>query len=467
MSQPTLINLPPPSNPDTPSEMPGTPTSTTTSLSALSTTAIKDGHRGYAHAMGGRGHHHSVSANSLEAERADRISRLAGLSTVSGVRGPPAGGVTGNHNADSPQTTPTSTGFPVMNHTAAPGGLTPAFFDATGQPVAATKMSTVGTASATESVGGRTSATETAGDDRYDTLGERDEDMLSMDTNDDEDGETAEERGMDSASTSGYTGGTGDGADADVMDEDLENLGTRSSVGGFEDRMSDDGSVSLVGFGEGAGSTVSGPIYHRRPLPLGQQSSAGAMAGIWSAGIGALERSSSGLSDSGAAAAARKDTGSEREVAGGVETPVSQSAVAERQEARMVDGVALDGAGRTVAREVNGIGDDDVFVDTTTRGPVPVQPAISAIRETQQPNSHQQISQAQYLSAAVATAAAAATIATTATTTDATYTSNSLREAAERIVRERLDEGEARVGRTALGSPKGTESLARFYFEER
>ncbi|KAK3384998.1 hypothetical protein B0H63DRAFT_176080 [Podospora didyma] len=430
-SQPTLINLPPPAGPDTPSEMPGTPTSTTTSLSALSTTAIKDGHRGHGPHFGHRGHHHNLSTNSLEAERADRISRLAGLSTVSTLRGPLAAGGSGNYNnADSPQTTPTSTGFPIISHTAAPGGLTPAYFDATGQPVAATKMSTVGTASATESVGGRTNAaTETAGEEERDGEEDDDEDMLSMDAN----GETETE--MDSASASGYTGRNGRGG---AMDEDLledYNLGARS-IGGYEDRMSDDGSASLVGFGEGAGSTVSGPIYHRRPLPLGQQSSAGAMAGVW--GIGTLERSSSGLSEGATGAAARRDT----VVRSGGETPVSQSALAERREARMVDGVALDGATATAVAPPNA--DDDIFVDTTTRGPVPVQPTMSAIRETQQPHSHQQVAQAQYLTSALST-----------------------REAAERILRERLDDGESRVGATAMGSPKGSEPLGRFYFEDR
>ncbi|EJT79629.1 hypothetical protein GGTG_04713 [Gaeumannomyces tritici R3-111a-1] len=73
----------------------------------------------------------------------------------------------------------------------------------------------------------------------------------------------------------------------------------------FDDRMSDnddDGSASLVGFGEGAGSTVSGPIYRagstisgpiyqRRPVP--GTSSAGAMAfARWQ-----LERGASGLGD--------------------------------------------------------------------------------------------------------------------------------------------------------------------------
>ncbi|KAI7310379.1 hypothetical protein KC315_g12627, partial [Hortaea werneckii] len=48
---PTLINLPPPpSDPVTPSDVPsrsGTPNSTATSMSELSTVAIKDGHRGH------------------------------------------------------------------------------------------------------------------------------------------------------------------------------------------------------------------------------------------------------------------------------------------------------------------------------------------------------------------------------------------------------------------------------------
>ncbi|PSR75247.1 hypothetical protein BD289DRAFT_487189, partial [Coniella lustricola] len=153
-AHPTLINLPPPSsNPDTPSDMPGTPTSTTTSLSALSTTAIKDGHRGHALPLAGhRGSHpHHASQNSLEAERADRISRLAGLSSVSQQRTPPhAGSLIA---ANSPQTTPTSLGFPHNATQAAPPHVlgVPAYFDSNGQPVAVTKVSTVGTASATES----------------------------------------------------------------------------------------------------------------------------------------------------------------------------------------------------------------------------------------------------------------------------------------------------------------------------
>ena len=369
-SHPTLINLPPPgSNPDTPSEMPGTPTSTTTSLSALSTTAIKDGHRGYfphgAGAHPGRGHQHNPSTTSLEAERADRISRLAGLERVSTLRAPPTQPSAGNASSTSPQTTPTSTtGFPV--NFPATQHLTPAYFDSNGQPVAVTKMSTVGTASATESH---------VGDDTRTAPGDRDEDLLSTDTNYREGGSV-----------------TSVGADPDAMDEDFDGVTTRS-VGGYDDRMSDDGSASLVGFGEGAGSTVSGPIYHRRPMP--------GAANTHQAYIGGLERTNSGLSD------ARR----EREIALGADTPVSASAIQERRDARMMDGVAADAPNATQ------IADQEAFVDTTFRGPVSVG----------QPNQN--------------------------------------RETAESIVG-RLDSGEDSAGQNILSSSgAGGDRLGKFYFE--
>jgi hypothetical protein len=305
-------------------------------------------------------------------------------------------------------------------------GLTPAYFDAAGQPVAVTKMSTVGTASATESVGGRTTTETGIGEDHDMGDADAEEDMASTDTN---------YRETEADSVSGYFGdrGGGGGGDIDPMDEDLANR----SVSGFEDHMSDDGNASLVGFGEGAGSTVSGPIYHRRLPP--QQVGAGSSpaAGVWG-----LERSASGLSEPAAGIiAARRETvrgpTSQDGGGGGGETPLSTSSAAlERRNARMVDGVATDGAG---VESVPPRGaDDDPYVDTTTRGPVPVRANTSAIRETQQPHSHQQQAQAR-----------------------------AGMEAAERIVRERLDDGEARVGTSALGSPKGDERLGRFYFEDR
>jgi hypothetical protein len=154
---------------------PGTPNSTTTSLSALSVVAIKDGAMGH----GGRGA--AASANTLEAERADRISRLAGLERVATSRPTPLGHL-------APGTGPIyGQGF----------DNTPQFRE----------RSTVGSASATGSVGGRT--TWASGSVDY---------------------------------------------DADKMSEDPDD--GVSSTGGF----SDEDKASLVGFGEGAGSTVSGPV---------------------------------------------------------------------------------------------------------------------------------------------------------------------------------------------------------------
>lgn len=304
-----------------------TPTSTTTSLSALSTTAIKDGHRG--HLPPGpnpRGHQHNPSITSLEAERADRISRLAGLERVSTLRAPPP---QQQSSADgpaslSPQTTPTSTGFPTNFPLSQ--NLTPSYFDVHGQPVAVTKMSTVGTASATASHSGE-------GEGSRHTAGDRDEDMISMtDTNYREGGSV-----------------TSTGAEPDTMEEDLD--GTAHSVGGYEDRMSDDGSASLVGFGEGANSTVSGPIYHRRVLPGSSQSYQVAPLGP--------ERTVSGLSD------IRRDRDRDVVMGSNSDTPVSAAAIQERRDARMMDGVAYESSHPGYSYE------PETFVDTTFRGPVP------------------------------------------------------------------------------------------------
>ncbi|OJD12852.1 hypothetical protein AJ78_06615 [Emergomyces pasteurianus Ep9510] len=194
MTTPTLIDLPPPpSDPVTPSDMgPGTPNSGTTSLSALSTTAIKDGHQGHRHHTR-HGHRSSnaseTSTTTLDAERADRISRLAGLERVATSR-PSGGGTTASGNVHG-----------------LPGGFTiqpPGYFDHV-QSHHFKERSTVGSASATGSVGGRT--TWASGSDSID------QDRLGDD----------------------------DGV---------------SSVGG----LSDEGNSSLVGFGEGASSTVSGPV---------------------------------------------------------------------------------------------------------------------------------------------------------------------------------------------------------------
>lgn len=162
---PTLINLPPPpSDPATPSELPGTPNSATTTMSELSTVAIKDGHRGHFP-------HHQQPA---DAERADRISRLAGLERI-GVSGRTPQGLGPGSAANPP----------------------PGYFDSNNQPQIFRERSTVGSASATGSAGGRT--TWASGSDFNEP------DRMSEDQTED-----------------------------------------ASSVGGFSDE------ASLVGFGEGA-----------------------------------------------------------------------------------------------------------------------------------------------------------------------------------------------------------------------
>lgn len=155
-------------------------------MSALSTTAIKDGHQGHTLSHGHHHHRSSRDSNSssttLDAERADRISRLAGLERVATVR-----------PSQSSLLNPGSGGNPP-----------PGYFD--NLPPQIRERSTVGSASATGSVGGRT--TWASGSIDY---------------------------------------------EADKMSEDQDD--GVSSTGGFSDE-----NASLVGFGEGAGSTVSVPI---------------------------------------------------------------------------------------------------------------------------------------------------------------------------------------------------------------
>ncbi|KAJ5152908.1 uncharacterized protein N7482_009386 [Penicillium canariense] len=191
---------------------PGTPNSGTTSLSALSTTAIKDGHQGapFPHA---RHAHQSSSASTsstttLEAERADRISRLAGLERVVTAR---AGANTG-----------------ISSH-AAPPSTIPGYFDSH----ALKERSTVGSASATGSVGGATHTTWASGSEAFSA------DKMSEDIDDDH-------------------------------DHDHDHDHDRESVS----NVSDEGNASLVGFGEGANSTISGPTS--RPAALNRVSSGGA-----------------------------------------------------------------------------------------------------------------------------------------------------------------------------------------------
>jgi hypothetical protein len=277
----------------------GTPNSTTTSLSALSTTAIKDGHRGTSYPHPGF-HRQQPSSNTLEAERADRISRLAGLERVSSAR-------PGNPNLANTTTGPTTN-----------AGQIPGYFDQQGNPVYTTKMSTVGSASATGSAGGRTT-TWASGSAK-----------ASRDGDDDE-------MSVDNMEADRYS--------ASAMDEDMD-----------ADGMSDN--TSLVGFGEGAGSTVSGPTYNRRDL------------------------ASPGMGKSALAMQLQSGNG----------TPGSSSSTFtenQRRDARMTDGTSED-----------------------ARGGFPRNPGV---------------------------------------------------EAAEKILRDRLDEGE---GKKPLGSPDEA-GLGKFYFEEK
>jgi hypothetical protein len=135
-----------------------------TSMSELSTVAIKDGHRGHFP------NHHQPA----EQERADRISRLAGLERVA---------VTGRN---------------LSNLNPGSAANPPGYFDGNNQVPNFRERSTVGSASATGSVGGRT--TWASGSEAY---------------------------------------------DPDRMSEDQDN--ETSSMGGFSDEA-----ASLVGFGEGA-----------------------------------------------------------------------------------------------------------------------------------------------------------------------------------------------------------------------
>ena len=156
------------------------------------------------------------SANTLDAERADRISRLAGLERVATIR-------QGSHGPTS-QFNPT--GAYSQQH---PQG----YFDNAGA-APGKERSTVGSASATGSVGGRT--TWASGSDVY---------------------------------------------DPDKMSEDQDD--GVSSAG-----LSDEGNASLVGFGEGASSTVSGPISNPGRTNLGSLGRTNSGVGSSSAGRGAL-----------------------------------------------------------------------------------------------------------------------------------------------------------------------------------
>lgn len=168
-------------------------------MSELSTVAIKDGHRGHLphHGQGSHGPS-GLGTSQLDAERADRISRLAGMERVTART---------SSSLSSGNLTPGVAAAPPTNP-----HLTHSYFDATGNPAIGRERSTVGSASATGSVGAHT------------------------------------------------TWAGSEVGDVDKMSESQDMDMDTSSVGG----MSEEGTGSLVAFGEGARtparqSTVGSP----------------------------------------------------------------------------------------------------------------------------------------------------------------------------------------------------------------
>ena len=245
-------------------------------MSELSTVAIKDGHRGHIH------HHHThQQPNPLDAERADRISRLAGLERITAAR--------------HPQTQPSIT---------APVG----YFDHTGTPHLFREKSTVGSASATGSVGGRTtwaSGSEVEGD-RY-------SERLST------------------------PGAEHDHVEGDPSEVDMDT----SSVGGFSTNTEGAEADSLVAFGEGA----------RTPA----RRSPGLSKAVPATG-GSLFSSHLRDATSASSSAARTGLHAASSPMSGVSSSSATAAAFERNQARMIDGVTYD----------------EGVLDTTTRPPPPV-----------------------------------------------------------------------------------------------
>ena len=254
----------------------------------------------------------------MDAERADRISRLAGLERVATVRAASASGPQVSSGATQP----------------------PGYFDSVNPQIR--ERSTVGSASATGSVGGRTTWAS------------------SSDMN-----------------------------DGDKISEDHDD-GVSSSTG-----LSDEGNASLVGFGEGASSTISGPVSTASRLPTRQ-------AGMGSPGVPKGATLPSYVQQQG-----NTVPGSSHLVPTN-KSMAAASAVDQRRDAQSIDGMTYDAD----------------IVDTVNRPQMDVDEEMSVTPPA---------------------------------------------EMAERIVRERLDEGEQTA--RALGSPEvqndGRQGLGKFYFETK
>lgn len=155
-------------------------------MSELSTVAIKDGHRGHLPHFGQTHAPSSGLSNQLDAERADRISRLAGMERVTAGRNP-APVATGN-------LTPGAAAAPQQQYTSS-------YFDATGNPAIGRERSTVGSASATGSVGARTT-----------WAGSEVEDVDKMSESQDMDMDTSSMGGMSEGGGEGSLVAFGEGA---------------------------------------------------------------------------------------------------------------------------------------------------------------------------------------------------------------------------------------------------------------
>lgn len=232
-------------------------------MSELSTVAIKDGHRGHPHHLhpdprvpfpgffsSTTTQSHRARADTADAERADRISRLAGLERLSAARQSSSSSLPPGASANNP------------------GGvgeerMIPPHYGPSGSLLGMSKeRSTVGSASATtESVEGgtRSGYTYDAMTDKGSKVSQHEEE----EEEDDVDGQMDEDHDME------------------MRDEMLERE-TTSSMGGMSDRG------SLVGFGEQAGgSTISGPVSvmatqgsrYGTPVPPGSASGSMGMGG--------------------------------------------------------------------------------------------------------------------------------------------------------------------------------------------
>ena len=180
----------------------------------------------------------SSSTNTLDAERADRISRLAGLERVATIR-------QGSHGP-SPQVQLAGSYIPQQ-----PQG----YFDNAGA-AQGKERSTVGSASATGSVGGKT--TWASGSDVY---------------------------------------------DPDKMSEDQDDAVSSAGLS--------DGNASLVGFGEGASSTMSGPTSNPGRTNLGALGRTNSGLGSSSTGRGGFQPMDGGSPMQGVQTEKSKMTGRE------------------------------------------------------------------------------------------------------------------------------------------------------------